>query len=333
MMSIRRWCRTVPVVMFALGGVAALAQQPSAPSESVALRPAWAYPLLGNSNPPAPPNDGVLHQVQGSSLSLTMVQIFDTFKAYDWLPDMHPPMPEVVANGRKPEVRACGMCHYPNGQGRPENASLAGLPAAYILQQLADWKAGLRRSTEPKAGPQVRMTLAAQHVDDADAQAAAHYFASIPYKPWVRVVETDTVPRTQVVIGNMWAAVEGGGTEPIGHRIIEIPENYHAVELRDPRAGFVAYVPPGSIARGERIATTGGGKTQACVSCHGADLKGLGNIPPLAGRSPQSMARQVFDIRSGSRKGPGAALMQPVVAPLNEDDVIDVLAYIASRKP
>lgn len=300
------------------------------------IKPAWAYPFLG-SNPPAPANDGVKHQLVGSSLSLTMVEIFDTFKAHDWYPDAHPAMPEVVANGRKAnDVRACGMCHYPNGQGKPESAALAGLHYEYIVQQIGDYKSGNRLSSEPKAGPQLRMHSTAMNVSDEDVKLAARYFSSLTYKPWIKVVETETVPKTRVVIGNMWVAIEGegAGTEPIGQRIVEIPQDYKRVELRDPTAGFVAYVPTGSINKGEALVKTGGnGKTIACILCHGPELKGVGSIPPLAGRSPQYLARQIFDMKNGTRKGAIAEAMLPVIEKLSEEDVVNILAYVSSRKP
>lgn len=303
---------------------------------SAPIKPAWAYPFLG-SNPPAVVDDGVKHQLPGSRLSLTRAEVFDTFTAHDWYPEQHPPMPDVVARGRKAlDVRACGMCHYPNAQGKPENAALAGLPYDYIVQQMADYKSGKRRSSEPKAGPQVRMLSTALNVSDEDVKVAAKYFSSLTYKPWIEVVETDTVPKTQVVIGNMLAAVEGtgAGTEPIGQRIIEIPKDLSRVELRDPTSNFVAYVPKGSIAKGEQLVQTGGnGKTIACVACHGPDLKGVGNIPPIAGRSAQYLARQIFDMKNGTRKGDAAIAMQPVIEKLNEEDVVNILAYVSSRKP
>ena len=81
------------------------------------------------------------------------------------------------------------------------------------------------------------------------------------------------------------------------------------------RSGFIAYAPTGSIKRGEALATTGGnGKTMACGTCHGPDLKGVGPIPNLAGRSPSYLARQMYDIKLGTRNGAMAALMKPVVA-------------------
>jgi cytochrome c553 len=75
---------------------------------------------------------------------------------------------------------------------------------------------------------------------------------------------------------------------------------------------------------------TGGGKTTACVACHGADLKGIGPIPNIASRSPSYIGRQLGDYRAGFRKGAMAAMMSPVAAALNDDDMLNISAYLAS---
>jgi cytochrome c553 len=125
-----------------------------------------------------------------------------------------------------------------------------------------------------------------------------------------------------------------GGNEPIGERIIEVPQDEVAARARNPHSGFIAYVPPGSIARGEALATTGGGgKTVPCAICHGEGLKGLGQVPSLAGRSTLYLTRQLLDIKSGARTGAWAVLMQQVVAKLDVNDVIALVAYAASRPP
>ena len=93
-------------------------------------------------------------------------------------------------------------------------------------------------------------------------------------------------------------------------------------------------VPKGSIARGESLVKTGAvGKTVACGTCHGSDLKGLGPVPPLAGRSPSYTVRQLFDLQQGVRKGPWSALMKGAVEKLTIDDMIAIAAYTASREP
>ncbi|MDP2388719.1 MAG: hypothetical protein Q8N52_00215, partial [Acidobacteriota bacterium] len=203
-------------------------------------------------------------------------------------------------------------------------ASLAGLPAAYIVQQMADFKNGDRRSAEPKMGPPNAMIQDAKAATDEEVRTAAAYFASFPFKKWIRVVETSDVPKTRIA-GSMHVPA-GEGTEPLGQRIIEMPEDRRRTELRDASSGFVAYVPKGSIAKGESLVRT-------CGTCHGSDLKGLGPVPPLAGRSPSYTVRQLFDMQQGVRKGPWSALMTAAVETLTVDDMIAIAAYTASREP
>jgi len=212
--------------------------------------PPWAYPIQ-----PAvtlPPDDGVPRRVPGSTVAFTLTQIRDLYVPPDWHPGDHPPLPGVVGRGRKPDMFACGYCHYPNGQGRPENSSLAGLSAGYIAQQITDYKNGLRKSSEPAMTPPALMVANAKSATEDDVKISAEYFASLKYKPWIRVVETETVSKTHVA-GFMLVPLEGGGTEPIGQRIIEVAEDVARTSLRDPRSGFIAYVPVGSIKRGETL--------------------------------------------------------------------------------
>ena len=77
----------------------------------------------------------------------------------------------------------------------------------------------------------------------------------------------------------------------------------------------------------------GAGLADACTSCHGKDLKGVGDVPPLAGRSPTYIARQLIDFQTGSRTGPAAAPMAMVTQSMKNDDMVALAAYIASRKP
>ncbi len=294
--------------------------------------PAWAFA----ADPPGPrtptPDDGMPRRVADSPVALTLTQVKDPFNVPDWHPDDHPAAPDIVQHGARPRVLACGFCHLPNGQGRPENAGLAGLPAAYITQQIADFRAGARKSSLPDLAPgKLMIGIAKAATDDEIAQAAA-YFASLTPKPWIRVVEARTVPKTHVA-GYMLVPNHDGGTEPIGKRIVETPENVTQTELRDSGSGFIAYVPPGSIKAGEALVTKGGGKTIPCGICHGADLKGMGPVPRLAGRSPSYIVRQLYDIQHGSRAGLWTPLMQGVVRDLLPDDLIAIAAYVASRKP
>src|SRR5688500_10285580 len=104
--------------------------------------------------------------------------------------------------------------------------------------------------------------------------------------------------------------------------------------MRDPHSGFLAYVPPGSIAKGEALVKTGGaGKTISCGICHGDDLKGLGEVPRLAGLQPVYIARQLITMQNGTSAGTAAALMKKAVAKLSEDDIISISAYLGSLPP
>jgi len=315
-------------VIAALAGAALLAA--GVPGNG-AEPPAWAYAVNPPGLQPAP-DDGTLRHVPGSVAGFTVTQLRDLFNVPDWYPDDHPPMPDPVAHGRKPGVFACGFCHLPNGLGRPENASLAGLPAEYIAQQVANFRNGSRKSSVPSLPPTL-MIATANGVSEAELTAAATYFSSLKLLPWIRVVEAATVPKTRV-LGFMLVPDGSGDSEPIGNRVIEMPEDVPRTELRDSRSAFVAYAPPGSLTRGEALVTTGGsGKTVPCGICHGADLKGLGPVPALAGRSPSYLFRQLYDIRYGTRAGSWTALMQPVVAELSEDEMVAIAAYVASRAP
>jgi cytochrome c553 len=299
----------------------------------------WAYniapaPPAGAPPPAAAPDDGSLKHLQGTSGGFTLTQIRDAFGPADWYPGDHPSMPDVVAHGRRPDVRACSLCHYPNGKGRPENAGVAGLPTAYFLQTMSDFRNGLRKSSEPRKANTNTMIAIAKGMTDEELKAAAAYFGSMKWTPWIKVVEADRVPKTRSA-GGMFLKLEGSETEPIGNRIIETPDDAeHTEVLRDPRSPFTAYVPRGSLKKGEALVTTGGGgKTVRCSICHGADLKGLGPVPGIAGRSPSYLGRQLYDMQQGARKGMWTELMLPVVKSLTNDDLLAIAAYTASLQP
>jgi cytochrome c553 len=284
---------------------------------------------------PAPAPDTTQHKLPGSTLSFTTAQIRDTYGPADWFPGDHPSMPEIVARGsRERQIFACSLCHYPNGKGRPENAGVSGLPYDYFVKTMMDFKNDLRKSADTRKANTGRMIAFAKAMTDEEIKASAMYFSSMKWTPWIRVVETDTVPKTRIA-GGMFLVLEGAqaGKEPIGQRIIETPEKTEETEaLRNPRSGFIAYVPPGSIKKGEALVTGGGGgKTTACAVCHGLQLEGLGPVPGLAGRSPSYTVRQLHDMQTDVRKGTWSELMKPVVAKLTAEDMLNIAAYTASR--
>jgi cytochrome c553 len=321
------------VTLFAVGVFAPAnrAQTNPAPAATQEKLPLWAYPDHFSGGGTASPSE--IGHLAGSKVSYPKSEISSLFVVPDWYPDLHPPMPDVVAHGRKPDVGACGHCHLPNGQGRPENSSVAGLPEAYIVQQMADFKNGLRTGSDPNMLSVTNMVKLSKSISDEDVKAAAAYFSSLKLKPWIRVIEVDEVPKTRPQ-GGMMVVMEGAGKEPIGNRIIEVSEDLEKTELRDPTSGFIAYVPKGSLSKGKELVTTGGtGTTMACSMCHGADLKGTGNIPSIAGRSPSQMARQLIDFQDGTRNGPMAPMMKGVVSKLSPEDIVNITAYLSSQTP
>jgi len=337
-MTTRITMSTIVAALLALGSAlaapAASAQTSggaTAPPSTPGGPPAWAYPWAPEFLFPTP--DDVPRRLPGSNAAFSWVQARDLFFAPSWHPEDHPPMPEVVARGRKPDVRACGSCHRAEGTGGPENASLAGLPAAYFVQQIADFKSGARKSSVPTRGSVVLMTAVAKAMSDEEVHAAAAYFASLKPRQLIKVVESDSAPKT-FVARLLLAKIPQGGTEPLGRRIVEVPDDLDQFELRDSRSLFTAHAPLGSVARGEVLVKTGGqGTTVPCTACHGAGLQGVAPIPGIAGRSPSYLMRQLVDIKNGARAGLGSTQMQAVVANLSEDDMVALVAYAASLPP
>jgi cytochrome c553 len=309
----------------------------SAAIASIALNvnetpPDWAYVIHAPSTAPASPPDGKPRHVPNTGETFTTAQTQDLFSVPDWHPGDDPAMPEIVSHGRKPDVYACGYCHLPNGLGRPENASLAGLSADYIIHQISDFRSGARKSSDPRHLPTTNMITLETKATPQEIAAAAKYFAGLPRRPWIRVIETNTVPKTHIS-GWMLAADAPAATEPIGERIIEMPEDLERTEFRDDSSGFIAYVPEGSLTRGKQLVTTGPDGKTACAKCHGASLQGDGNVPPIAGRSPSYIVRQLFDMQSGARSGAASLQMRRQVGKLSVDDMIAIAAYLASLKP
>jgi len=294
--------------------------------------PAWAYAVAA-ADYKLPVDNGEMRHVPGSSAAWTLTQTRDRFFTADWHPTEHPPMPEVVAHGRKPDLNACGFCHRADGPGGPENASIAGLPAAYIVEQMADFKSGSRKSSLAALGPPKNMIATAKAATDEDVAQAAAYFSRLKPRKLITVVESAEVPKTYVA-AFVYSPREGSEKEPIGNRIIEMPKDLEQFESRDSHSEFVAYVPPGSIAKGRDLAEAGGGgKTTACSTCHGKDLRGIGATPGIAGRSPSYLMRQLYDMKHGARAGAGSEPMKLVLKNLGEADLLSLAAYAASREP
>lgn len=238
-------------------------------------------------------------------------------------------MPQIILHDHKP-TRPCAECHLVNGAGVPATAQIMGLTKAYILEQFDAFRHGQRGTSAPRTTQD--MANEARNVSAADLQLAADYFSQLNFVPHTRVVETATVP---MMHWKYFVQVPDTSTarEAIGERIVETPVSFDDYQHGSDRTTYIAYVPPGSIARGEVLATRGDGATPACESCHGAKLQGVGIIPPLAGRSPTYIVRELILFRTGQRTNPEAAPMRQEASQLSVDDMIAVAAYAASRKP
>jgi cytochrome c553 len=288
--------------------------------------PDWAFNIPDKVQPTAVRPQGVV-KVPGSAKEYEAAKIAGNANPPDWFPDEHPTAPKAVTGGAGARF-ACGSCHLMSGQSHPEAADIAGLPAAYIVRQMAYYKDGTRKDEE-RMGPIAKVT------SDEDVKQAAEYFASLKPKPFVKVIETATPPKTFIATAGRHRVLHpDGGTEPIGRRILEVPEDPLRTELRDPHSAFIAYVPPGSLKSGETLVKAGeAGKTARCTTCHGEDLKGKGEVPRLAGMQPLYIARELFDMRYGSRAGKTAEPMKAIVAKLTDDDIIAISSYLGSLPP
>ena len=288
--------------------------------------PDWAFNIPDEIQPTAVRPEGIV-TVPGSAKEYDAAEIAGGANPPDWFPDEHPTAPRSVTGG--PGIqRACGSCHLMSGQGHPESADIAGMPAEYLIRQMAYYKAGTRKDD-------ARMGPIAQVTSDEDVRQAAEYFAALKPAVWVKVIETATPPKTFIASAGRHRQLHpDGGTEPIGRRILEIPADPFRTAIRDPHSGFIAYVPPGSIAQGEALVNGGAsGKTVQCALCHGEGLTGLGEVPRLAGLQPLYVARQLFDMRYGSSAGKAAELMKRVVTNLSDDDIIAISSYLGSLPP
>jgi cytochrome c553 len=325
--------------------------------------PLWAYgfdkpPTPGEkASPQTPPNRNLRanedaaeqtkpRKLKGSDKVYSLVDVRDGQNVIDWFSGDHPSMPNVVAHGPAgmgKATRGCGSCHLPNGKGRPENAGIAGLPISYFMHQIDDFRNGRRHTADPRKPNTNTMIELAKSLSEGELKEAAEYFGSLKWTPWIRVVETELVPKTRIV-GNLFLPLEVAKSEAIAGRIIEVPENEEQSETyRNPHSGFVAYVPAGSLSKGKDLVTTGGarkvgnqfvaGRTTPCITCHGPDLMGVADIPPIAGRSPSYMVRQMWDIQQGTRPTAPPQLMKLIVANLSSDDMVAIAAYVSSLKP
>jgi len=327
------------VALVAVATAAVMAQQnaPAPPTGPIPPGlPEWAYtpPVPGAPPPPSalPTDDNAVVSIPGTTKTFTRGQLRALKETMDWYPeDRRGGTPPDIARFGKQGVRQCTLCHLPDGSGRPENAPISSYSVTYFVQQMEDFRNGLRKSSDPRKANTNTMIGFAKATTREEDVAAAEYFAQQPYPRRIKVVESKTAPKVRMQ-GGMHMAIpanEGGGMEPIhADEIVEVPDDNLRAEARDTRMAWTAYVPPGTLSRGKQLAA----KAQ-CGMCHGANLEGIGAVPALAGRSPSYTMRQLFDFKTGVRRGPWGELMRPVVANLSVQDLLALSAYAASIQP
>ena len=214
-----------------------------------------------------------------------------------------------VTSPTEPQSRGtdgCAGCHMPDGAGGPDNARIAGASAEYIVQQLKEIASGARTSAMPKRPAYVLKQARTKELTEDEMRVAADFYSNL-------------LPRQNVVVA------ESGAQETLTDRILEVAKD---------DAQFIAYVPPGSVAKGKALTRAPGGNTKlACASCHGVDFHGVDMAPSIAGRSPAYVVRQLWDIKTGARNGAEAEDMKPVVEKLSGRDMLSLAAYLATLKP
>ncbi|MFL5620682.1 MAG: c-type cytochrome [Gemmatimonadaceae bacterium] len=298
--------------------------------------PAWAFPVLGTATAPSATgtDTSVVATTPTSQAKFSVGRTRDRFDVADWNPETHRTAPPIVMHGRKPAVMACGFCHLADGRGRPENAMVAGMPVDYFVQQVKDMRSRARHTASPVPFPSsVAMQAIADSVTDAEVLEAARYFAKVRARRASRVVESDSVPRFMPLNG-LSTVLAGNEHEALGDRLVEVALDLRRHELHDPMAEYVAYVPRGSLARGHALAVGDARRgVKGCTSCHGADLRGVKLVPPLAGRSPSYLLRQLIAFRTGARAGATSAPMREMAATLSLQDMVAAAAYAGSRAP
>jgi len=317
-------------------GASMMAQQQAAPAPTGPIPaglPDWAYtpPPPAGSPPPAtalPADDNAPVSIAGTTKTFTRGELRATKETMDWHPeDRRGTLPEIARVGKQ-GVRQCTLCHLPDGAGRPENAPIAGYHPTYFLQQMQDFRDGLRKSADPRKANTNTMIGFAKATTREEDLAIAQYFAQQPYPRRIKVIESKTAPKVRLQ-GGMHMAVpanEGGTMVPLpAGEMVEVPDDNLRAEARDTHLTWTAYVAPGTLSRGKQLAAK-----YSCSTCHGANLEGVGPVPALAGRSPSYTMRQLFDMKTGARRGPWSELMKPIVTSMTVQDLMAVAAFAAS---
>ena len=290
--------------------------------------PDWAYP----ANPPGgPPRDASkILKVPGSDKTYNEVSANDAFGPADWFPNEHAPMPTVVATGKKPDVRACSLCHLTTGDGHPESANVSGLSAPYIQRALREFADGRRKNNRSP----VMATIAKGMTPDEMREAAEYFAARKPAAGYMKVVEQAEVPKSYVGEGAMRFVSAGNEKEPIGSRIIVVPQDEEGAKSRNPHSGFSLMCRPAASPRVRRWPRPAAA-ARPCLapSATAKASRAWARCPRSQAAIRRTSRASSWTSRAATRTGAWAVLMQQVVAKLDQDDIIALAAYAASRQP
>lgn len=307
------------------------AAAPAAPPPELA----WAYPTAAPGTPELRILPGSYRTPNGERrLNAAEVDAL-TPADQDWFPRGHPAPPAVVLKAPSPNGPApCAECHGMTGRGMVGVPDLAGLKADYLMEQLSAFRSGARTSAEPgRLGTQVMIGVA-KGWSATDLKAAASYFSSLPRRSPTRVIVSETAPAMKMErFGWTYVDPAGGRARPLQGRVAEAPDSLVKAYMGDPSGRELVWVSQRTLDRGRALVRTGGDGGQPCATCHGSSLRGSQIAPPLSGRDPGYLARQLWDIRSGARRGPRLALMQGPAKGLSPADMTAAAAYLASLKP
>jgi cytochrome c553 len=271
----------------------------------------WAYPVE------PPPGNNADAAAPARRVNQYLIQ-----RSYTGLP----PMPLSVATGKP---LPCLQCHLANGGSHPESAAIAGMSVNYIIEQVHAFRDGERVDT--RTG---RMVQAAKLISEKDLKEAAEYYAAIgpDRQKWLKTVVGTEVPKGPAPFGGGGFRYHApdGSMEPLpAGMVVETAEDDDLVRARDQiDGGFVQYVHPDDMALGEKVAAEG-----ECGTCHGAEYKGKGDVPRLAGQHSVYLIRQLKDMQTGARKDKNVAVMKPIVDKLSDREMVAVSAYLASKSP
>jgi cytochrome c553 len=213
----------------------------------------------------------------------------------------------------------CSACHGPGGKGghglNPLFPILAGQSAEYLETQLKSFRALSQDDVAVSRESYVQRWL-------KNITGIRKGEPSIDgYVLWLfdtKGERYDDAPRNEE---RAWDFMKGVARDLDDPTIKALAEYFAKVP------GVPGRAAEGDVARGKALFEQGDAAKGLlpCASCHGADARGNGPIPRLAGQYADYVFDQVKFIKSGTRS---VEQMAPLVQGLTDDDIKAVSAYV-----